>query len=108
MAMCFWPFLTRCCAEAVRRPRRRDGQPERAQDRRRTRTDQGLRASVLYLPPTSPDLNPDRKGLVQAQIPSARAVRALPQPEHATAQALQTITPQNTQAWLRLRFGSYT
>jgi transposase len=60
-------------------------------------------ATVLYLPPYSPDLNPIEKARLRAL-----AARAMPQLEHATAQALQTITPSDAQAWLRLRFGNYT
>lgn len=66
-------------------------------------------ASVLYLPPYSPDLNPIEKAWskLKARL-RALAARAMPQLEHATAQALQTITPQDAKAWLRLRFGNYT
>jgi hypothetical protein len=32
----------------------------------------------------------------------------MPQLEHATAQALKTITEQDAKAWMRLRFGDYT
>ena len=66
-------------------------------------------ASVLYLPPYSPDLNPIEKAWAKLKA-CLRALRALamPQLELATAKALQTITPQNAQAWLRLRFGNYT
>jgi transposase len=66
-------------------------------------------ASLLYLPPYSPDLNPIEKAWskLKARL-RALAARAMPQLEHATAQALQTITPQNAKAWLRLRFGDYT
>ena len=66
-------------------------------------------ASVLYLPPYSPDLNPIEKAWskLKARL-RALAARAMPQLEHATAQALQTITEQDAKAWLRLRFGNYT
>ena len=66
-------------------------------------------ASVLYLPPYSPDLNPIEKAWskLKARL-RALAARAMPQLEHATAQALQAITPQDAKAWLRLRFGDYT
>ena len=66
-------------------------------------------ASVLYLPPYSPDLNPIEKAWskLKARL-RALAARAMPQLEHATAHALDTITAQDAQAWLRLRFGDYT
>jgi len=66
-------------------------------------------ASLLYLPPYSPDLNPIEKAWskLKARL-RALAARAMPQLEHATAQALQTITAQDAKAWLRLRFGDYT
>jgi transposase len=66
-------------------------------------------ASVLYLPPYSPDLNPIEKAWskLKARL-RALAARAMPQLEHDTAQALKTITTQDAQAWLRLRFGHYT
>ena len=66
-------------------------------------------ASVLYLPPYSPDLNPIEKAWskLKARL-RALAARAMPQLEHATAQALQTITANDAGAWLRLRFGNYT
>jgi len=66
-------------------------------------------ASVLYLPPYSPDLNPIEKAWskLKARL-RALAARAMPQLEHATAQALKTITAQDAKAWLRLRFGDYT
>jgi transposase len=66
-------------------------------------------ASLLYLPPYSPDLNPIEKAWskLKARL-RAIAARAMPQLEHATAQALQTITPQDAKAWLTLRFGDYT
>ncbi len=66
-------------------------------------------ASLLYLPPYSPDLNPIEKAWskLKARL-RALAARAMPQLEYATAQALQTITAQDAKAWLRLRFGHYT
>lgn len=65
-------------------------------------------ASVLYLPPYSPDLNPIEKAWskLKARL-RALAAPAMPQLEHATAHALQTITPQDAKAWIRLRFGDY-
>ncbi len=66
-------------------------------------------ASLLYLPPYSPDLNPIEKAWskLKARL-RALAARAIPQLEHATAQALQSITTHDAKAWLRLRFGNYT
>ncbi len=66
-------------------------------------------ASLLYLPPYSPDLNPIEKAWskLKARL-RALAARATPQLEYAIAQALNTITAQDATAWLRLRFGSYT
>jgi len=66
-------------------------------------------ASLLYLPPYSPDLNPIEKAWskLKARL-RALVARAMPQLEHATAQALQNITEQDAKAWLRLRFGDYT
>ena len=62
-------------------------------------------ASLLYLPPYSPDLNPIEKtwSKLKARL-RARAARAMPQLEHATAQTLQTITAYDAKAWFRLRF----
>ena len=66
-------------------------------------------ASLLYLPPYSSDLNPIEKAWskLKARL-RALAARAMPALEQATAEALRTITPQDAQAWLRLRFGDYT
>lgn len=70
---------------------------------------EACRASVLYLPPYSPDLNPIEKAWskLKARL-RALAARAMPQLEHATTQALQTITSKDAEAWIRLRFGNYT
>ena len=66
-------------------------------------------AKVLFLPAYSPDLNPIEKAWskLKARL-RALAAQAMPQLEHATAQALKTITAQDAKAWLRLRFGSYS
>ena len=66
-------------------------------------------ASVLYLPPYSPDLNPIEKawsklkqGMRTAQ---ARTVETL----HTTvATLLPTLTQKDATGWFRLRFGGYT
>ena len=63
-------------------------------------------ATLVYLPPYSPDLNPIEKlwaklkqGLRNV---AARTVDALDQ---AIAQLLPTLTEQDAKAWFRLRFG---
>lgn len=66
-------------------------------------------ASLLYLPPYSPDLNPIEKawsklkqGMRSAQ---ARTVETL----HSTiATLLPTLTQKDATSWFRLRFGGYT
>jgi transposase len=65
-------------------------------------------ASVLHLPPYSPDLNPIEKAWskIKARL-RALAARAMPQLEQATSLAPQTITANDAKAWLRLRFGNY-
>ena len=66
-------------------------------------------ASVLYLPPYSPDLNPIEKAWSKLKTRlRALAARAMPQLEHATTQALKIITQHDAKAWIRLRFGNYT
>jgi transposase len=66
-------------------------------------------ASLLYLPPYSPDLNPIEKAwskLKQAmRAVEARTVEAL---HTAVADLLPTISPTNANAWFRGRLGSYT
>ena len=61
-------------------------------------------AELLYLPPYSPDLNPIEKAWAKLKqlIRSAkpRTSQALQQ---AIADALPKITPQNAQAWFRLK-----
>lgn len=66
-------------------------------------------ASLLYLPPYSPDLNPIEKawsklktGLKAAQ---ARTVETL---HLAVANLLPTLAAKDADAWFRLRFGNYT
>ena len=64
-------------------------------------------AELLYLPPYSPDLNPIEKawsklkGLLRAT--QARSKEAL---DEAITELLPQITPENAQAWFRLRFGT--
>ena len=60
-------------------------------------------ASVLYLPPYSPDLNPIEKAWSKLKqglrALGARTEAALHQ---GVAQLLPSITPQNATAWFRL------
>ena len=60
-------------------------------------------ASLLYLPPYSPDLNPIEKAWAklkqQLRAAKARTATALDQ---ATAELLPTIRPQDATAWFRL------
>jgi transposase len=62
-------------------------------------------AELLYLPPYSPDLNPIEKAWPklkqQLRSEKARTAQAL---EHAIADLLPTIRPQDAQAWFRLPF----
>ena len=60
-------------------------------------------ASVLYLPPYSPDLNPIEKAWskLKAGLRAAGA-RTAETLHHAVAQLLPTITAQNATAWMRL------
>jgi transposase len=67
---------------------------------------EAAKAELIYLPPYSPDLNPIEKAwskLKQLLASSrARSVKAL---DDAIATLLPQITPENAQAWFRLRFG---
>jgi transposase len=60
-------------------------------------------AELLYLPPYSPDLNPIEKAWAKLKqllrSAKARTKHAL---EHAIAEALKAISPENAQAWFRL------
>ena len=60
-------------------------------------------ASVLYLPPYSPDLNPIEKAWSKLKqglrAAGARSAEAL---HHAVAQRLPSITPNDAKAWFRL------
>jgi transposase/type IV secretory pathway VirB2 component (pilin) len=64
-------------------------------------------ASVLYLPPYSPDLNPIEKAWTKLKqlLRSAKA-RSQETLEQAIAELLPHITPADAQAWFRLRFGT--
>jgi len=64
-------------------------------------------ATVLYLPPYSPDLNPIEKAWAKLKqllrSTKARTTEAL---EQAIAQLLPNITSQDALAWFRLRLGT--
>ena len=64
-------------------------------------------ASVLYLPPYSPDLNPIEKAWSKLKqglrALGSRTESAL---HHEVAQLLPSITPQNAAAWFRLPFNA--
>jgi len=64
-------------------------------------------AELLYLPPYSPDLNPIEKAWAKLKIllrsAKARSKEALDQ---AISENLPKISPNNAQAWFRLRFGT--
>jgi transposase len=64
-------------------------------------------ASLLYLPPYSPDLNPIEKAWAKLKqgmrTAQARTVEAL----HTAVQNLiPTLSPNDAQAWFRLRYGT--
>ncbi|MHB1952440.1 MAG: IS630 family transposase [Sulfobacillus sp.] len=64
-------------------------------------------ATVLYLPPYSPDLNPIEKAWSKLKIllrsAQARTKEALDQ---ALSELLPQLTPENAEAWFRTRFGT--
>lgn len=64
-------------------------------------------ATLLYLPPYSPDLNPIEKAWSKLKqllrSAKARSAEAL---HNAVAQLLPQIMPHNAQAWFRLRTGT--
>jgi transposase len=66
-------------------------------------------ASLLYLPPYSPDLNPIEKAWSKLKqgmrAVQARTVEAL---HKAVADLIPTISPRDANAWFRLRHGGYT
>ena len=65
---------------------------------------QQVGATVLYLPPYSPDLNPIEKAWAKLKqlLRSAKA-RTRETLEQAIAELLPAITAQDAQAWFRLR-----
>lgn len=64
-------------------------------------------AELLYLPPYSPDLNPMEKAWskLKALLRATRA-RTAEALDQAITELLPQITPDNAQAWFRLRLGS--
>lgn len=62
-------------------------------------------ASLLYLPPYSPDLNPIEKAWAKLKQ-NLRAIGARSEDtlHHAVAQLLPSITPKDAIAWFRLPF----
>lgn len=64
-------------------------------------------AKVLYLPSYSPDLNPIEKAWAKLKqlLRSAKA-RSKEALDQAITEFLPRITPQDSQAWFRLRFGT--
>jgi transposase len=63
--------------------------------------------TLLYLPPYSPDLNPIEKawGKLKQLLRAAKA-RTRETLEQAIADLLPHITPEDAQAWFRLRLGT--
>ena len=66
-------------------------------------------ASLLYLPPYSPDLNPIEKAWSKLK-PGLRATQArtVDSLHTAVADLLPTLSANDATAWFRLRFGDYT
>ena len=64
-------------------------------------------AEWLYLPPYSPDLNPIEKAWSKLKqlLRTARA-RTKDALDQAITELLPQITPENAQAWFRLRLGT--
>lgn len=64
-------------------------------------------AELLYLPPYSPDLNPIEKAWAKLkQLLRAAKARSKEALDEAITKHLPEITPENAQAWFRLRFGT--
>jgi len=64
-------------------------------------------ANVLYLPPYSPDLNPIEKAWFKLkQLLRSTKARSKEALDQAITELLPCITPQDAQAWFRLRFGT--
>ncbi len=66
-------------------------------------------ASLLYLPPYSPDLNPiERAWSKLKQALRATQARTVDHLHTAVADVLPTLSANDAIAWFRLRFGDYT
>jgi transposase len=64
-------------------------------------------AELLYLPPYSPDLNPIEKAWSKLkQMLRTDKARSREDLDAAIAKRLPQITPEDAQAWFRLRFGT--
>ncbi|MGH9598625.1 MAG: IS630 family transposase [Terracidiphilus sp.] len=64
-------------------------------------------AELLYLPPYSPDLNPIEKAWSKLkQLLRSIKARSKESLDKAISELLPQISPDNAQAWFRLRFGT--
>jgi transposase len=64
-------------------------------------------AELLYLPPYSPDLNPIEKAWAKLkQLLRAAKARTKEALDEAITELLPQITPDNAEAWSRLRLGT--
>ena len=64
-------------------------------------------AELLYLPPYSPDLNPIEKAWAKLkQLLRAAKARTKEALDQAITELLPQITPDNAEAWFRLRLGT--
>jgi transposase len=64
-------------------------------------------AELLYLPPYSPDLNPIEKAWAKLkQLLRAAKARTKEALDEAITELLPQITPDNAEAWFRLRLGT--
>ena len=64
-------------------------------------------AELIYLPPYSPDLNPIEKAWSKLKdLLRAAKARTQQSLEQAITELLPKITPEDAQAWFRLRFGT--
>jgi DDE superfamily endonuclease len=62
---------------------------------------------LLYLPPYSPDLNPIEKAWAKLkQLLRAAKARTKEALDEAITELLPQITPDNAEAWFRLRLGT--
>lgn len=64
-------------------------------------------AELLYLPPYSPDLNPIEKAWAKLkQLLRSAKPRSQQELDRAISDLLPSITPEDAQAWFRLRLGT--